>query len=178
LRFWEQNRRVPLALRLVDEGHPLGLPVGSHVRQYVLASSVRRNIPRRGKAWFHHSHMIGSSAIRHVQRHAKRKQSDSQKASARSAETDQGSPDHGGGDNQITNDEQRGFHKFLTQNFPKLTIGSDLRYARVEFGLQGPKLYLYNDSGDQTPSSIIQGDYHSVLLQGHHCLDGKTFRLG
>ena len=73
LRFWEQNRRVPLAVRLVEEGHPLGLPVGSYVCQYVLASSVRKTIPRRGKGWFHHSNLVGSSAIGYVQRHAKRK---------------------------------------------------------------------------------------------------------
>jgi hypothetical protein len=164
LQYWEQNRRVPLALRLVEEGHPLGLPVGSYVRQYVLASSVRRHIPRRGKAWFHHSHMVGSSAIRHVQRQAKQKFV-SQGQTRHEVSKDSGI------------DEQR-FHKFLVENFPKLTIGSDLRYARVEFGPQGPKLHLYNDANDQTPSSVIQGDYHSVLLQGHHSLDGKTFRLG
>ncbi len=163
LRFWEQNRRLPLALRLVEQGHPLGLPVGSYVRQYVLASSVRRNIPRHGKAWLHHSDLVEPCAIRHVQRHAKQKQYDSQKSD---------------GVNGTTDDEQQRFHKFLVENFPKLTVGSDLRYARVEFGPQGPKLYLYNDAGDQIPSSVIQGDYHSVLLQGHHCLDGKTFRLG
>jgi hypothetical protein len=37
---------------------------------------------------------------------------------------------------------------------------------------------LYNDANDQTPLSVIQGDYDSVLMQGHHSLDGKTFRLG
>jgi hypothetical protein len=82
------------------------------------------------------------------------------------------------GIDESTDQEQQRFHKFLVENFPKLTIASDLRYARVEFGPQGPKLYLYNDTSDQTPSSVIQGDYHSVLLQGHHSLDGKTFRLG
>jgi hypothetical protein len=156
LQYWEQNRRVPLALRLVEEGHPFGLPVGSYVRQYVLASSVRRNIPRRGKAWFHHSHMIGSSAIRHVQRQAKQKivpQGQTQHEVSK-----QSDPLKTDGI-----DGQR-FHKFLVENFPKLTIGSDLRYARVEFCPQGPKLYLYNDASDQTPSSVIQGDYHSVLL--------------
>lgn len=162
LRYWEQNRRVPLALRVVEEDHPLGLPTGFYVRQYVLASSVRRNIPRRGKGWLHHSHLVGSSAVRHVQRHAKRKQYDAHETSV----------------NQTTDDEQQRFDKFLIENFPKLTLGSDLRYARVEFGNQGPKLYLYNDANDQTPSSVIQGDYHSVLLQGHHSIDGKTYRLG
>jgi hypothetical protein len=163
LQYWEQNRRVPLALRLVEEGHPLGLPVGSYVRQYVLASSVRRNIPRRGKAWFHHSTLVDSCAVRRVQRHARRNQSDAnQENSAR----------------HITNDDQRRFDKFLADNFPKLTIGSDLRYARVEFGSHGPKLYLYNDAKDRTPSSIIQGDYHSVLLQGDHTLEGQVHRLG
>jgi hypothetical protein len=170
LQYWEQNRRVPLALRLVGEDHPLGLPVGSYVTQYVLASSVRRHIPRRGKAWFHHSHMVGSSAIRHVQRQAKQKLvPQGQTRYEVSKQSDPLKTD--------SIDEQR-FHKFLVENFPKLTIGSDLRYARVEVGPQGPKLYLYNDANDQTPSSVIQGDYHSILLQGHHSLDGKTFRLG
>ena len=51
LRLWEQNRRVPLALRRIPDYHPLGLPAGIHVRQYVLASSIRQNIPRTGKSW-------------------------------------------------------------------------------------------------------------------------------
>jgi len=82
------------------------------------------------------------------------------------------------GVNQVTDNEQQRFHEFLVENFPKLTIGSDLRYASVEFGQQGPKLYLYNDASDQTPSSVIQGEYASVLLQGHHDFEGKTYRLG
>ena len=177
LRFWEQNRRLPLALRFVKENHPLGLPAGSHVRQYVLASAVRSNIPRCGKGWFHHSHLIGSSAVRHVQRKGRQQQFDTQQASAQSGET-QRSSDEAGVVSQTTNDEQRRFHKFLVTHFPKLMIGSDLRYARVEFGSSGPKLYLYNNERDQTPSSIIQGDYQSVLLQGEHWLDEKTYRLG
>ena len=163
LRYWEQNRRVPLALRSVGEDHPLGLPPGYYVRQYVLASSVRQKIPRCAKGWFHHSHLVGQSAARYVQRHAKRNHFDAPQTN---------------GVDQATDDEQQRFHKFLADNFPKLTIGSDLRYARVEFGSQGPKLYLFNDADDQTPSSIIQGDYNSVLLQGHHDFDGKTYRLG
>jgi hypothetical protein len=51
LAYWEQNRRLPLAVRLVPEDHPLGLPAGSYVRQYVLSSSIRQHIPRCGKAW-------------------------------------------------------------------------------------------------------------------------------
>jgi hypothetical protein len=175
LRFWEQNRRLPLALRFVKKNHPLGLPAESYVRQYVLASSVRSNIPRCGKGWFHHSHLSGSSAVRHVQRKGKQEQFDTQQALI--GET-QGSPHEADVVSQITNDEQRRFHKFLVTHFPKLTIGSDLRYARVEFGPSGPKLYLYNNACDEKPSSIIQGDYQSVLLQGHHWLDGTTYRLG
>src|SRR5712671_6011271 len=125
---------------------------------------------RRGRAWFHHSHMVGSSAIRHVQRQAKQKLVP--QGETRHEVSKRSDPLKTGGI-----DQQR-FHKFLVENFPKLTIGSDLRYARVEIGPQGPKLHLYNDANDQTPSSVIQGDYHSVLLQGHHFLDGKTFRLG
>lgn len=65
----------------------------------------------------------------------------------------------------------------MGENFPKLTIGSDLRYGDVEFGQQGPKLYLFNDTDDSNPSSIIQGDYTNVLLQGCHHFDGQTYPL-
>src|SRR5262249_4349749 len=105
LRYWEQNRRVPLALRLIGEDHPLWLPPGSYGRQYVLTSSVRRNIPRRGKGWLHHSHLVGSSATSYVQRHAKRKHFDADKVA---------------GVKLSTGDEQQRFHKFLAENFPKL----------------------------------------------------------
>src|ERR1051326_8257722 len=144
LRFWEQNRRLPLALRLIADKHPLGLPAGQSVRQYVLASSVRRNIPKSGRSWFHHSNLVGTSALRHSKRHANRTFFESARpedAKARSA----------GGDN-----EQDRFNKFLAENFQKLAVGTDLRFARAEFDGLGPKLYLYNDSRDQTPSSIIQ----------------------
>ena len=160
LRRWEQNRRLPLALRLVQDDHPLGLLVGSYVRQYVLASSVRKTIPRQGKGWLHHQNLLGASAIGHVKRHAVRKDFDANQANI-----------------PHRYDEQQRFHEFLGENFPKLTMGSDLRYARVEFGQQGPKLYLFNDADDSNPSSIIQGDFTNVLLQGQHHLDGQTYPL-
>src|SRR5215208_2752211 len=68
LKYWEQNRRLPLALRLVKEGHPLGLPAGSYVQQHVLASNVRKTVPREGKGFLHHANLVGSCAVRHVQR--------------------------------------------------------------------------------------------------------------
>jgi hypothetical protein len=166
LRLWEQNRRVPLALRRIGDNHPLSLPARAYVRQYVLASAVRRNIPRSGRSWLHHSNLVGSSALRHVQRHAGRKHVESAGSGAASSRAD------------MSENEQRRFHKFLSENFPKLTVGTDIRYARVEFDGRGPKLHLYNDSGDQTPSSIIQGDYTSVLLQGRHEFDAGTYPLG
>ena len=49
---------------------------------------------------------------------------------------------------------------------PVLSLARVAGFGRVEFDGQGPKMYLHNDSRDQTPSSIIQGDYTNVLLQG------------
>ncbi len=163
LQYWEQNRRLPLALRLVQDDHPLGLPVGSYVHQYVLASTVRKTAPHRSKGWLHHGDLIGSSAVRHAQRHGGRKTPNVEQA--------------GFADTARTADEQRRFHEFLTENFPKLTVGSDIRYASVEIGHQGPKLYLFNNADDETPSSIIQGDYTNVLLQGQHQFEGRTYPL-
>lgn len=176
LQYWEQNRRLPLALRLVQEEHPLGLPAGCYVPQYVLASTVRKSIPRRGKSWLHHASMVGSSAVSHAQRQATRKHFDPDTLDTENSNRTEDERRVG-----TTLDrsaiEQRRFDKFLSENFPKLTMGSDLRYARVEFGQQGPKLYLFNNENDQTPSSIIQGDYTNVLLQGHHPFEGQTYLL-
>lgn len=145
LARWEQNRRLPLAMRLVKDGHPLGLPAGSYVKQYVLASTVRKTIPRQGKGFLHHGNLVGPCAVRRVQRRASEKRF---------------SPDYA--DTQFTDDEQRRFHEFLNANFSKLTIGTDFRYARVEFDTHGPKLHLHNDSSDKHPSSIIQGECSSA----------------
>jgi hypothetical protein len=163
LRFWEQNRRLPLALRRVEEGHPLGLPVGSYVRQFVLSSSVRQHIPRRGKGWFHHSNLEGKAGLRSIRRHTPRKKSERDRVEFL---------------DQIVDPDTQRFHKFLAQNLPKLTPGPDLRYASVEFDSQGPTLHLYNSGDDQTPSSVIRGDHTSVLLQGRHDFEGQTFPLG
>jgi hypothetical protein len=176
LRFWEQNRRLPLALRLVRKDHPLGLPAGSYVPQYVLASTVRKTVPRGSSSWLHHANLIGSSAVRHVRRHAARKDLDPDRTSVTNSDR---TPDERRVGTTLDRSaiEQGHFDKFLSANFPKLTMGSDIRYARVEFGRQGPKLHLFNNADDQTPSSIIQGDYTNVLLQGHHQFDGETYPL-
>jgi hypothetical protein len=160
LKYWEQNRRLPLALRRVAEGHPLGRPAGSYVQQVVMASTVRKTVPRQGKGFLHHGNLVGSCAVRHVQRGAARKKFVTDPASI-----------------PITNDKRRRFDEFLKQNFSKLTTGTDLRYASVEFGPQGPTLRLYNNAGDENPSSIIQGDYTNVLLQGDHDFEGRTYPL-
>jgi hypothetical protein len=165
LQNWEQNRRVPLALRLVQPDHPLGIPAGVYVPQYVLASGVRKNIPREAKGWFHDSNLIGPSAIRYAQRQGKRKQLQDRCLEPAIATGD------------FTIDEQRRFDRFLVDNFPKLGVGTDLRYASVEFGSQGPKVYLHNNRHDETPSSVIQGDYKSILLQGGHDFDRTTYPL-
>src|SRR5207248_1931352 len=165
LRFWEQNRRVPLALRRIADNHPLGLPAGQLVRQYVLTSSVRRNIPKSGRSWLHHSNLVGSSALRRSKRRANRtcfESAQSEDAKARSA---------------VEDNERDRFNKFLAENFQKLAVGTDIRFDRAEFDGRGPKLYLYNDSRDQTPSSIIQGDYTNVLLQGRHWFEKRTYPL-
>jgi hypothetical protein len=176
LQYWEQNRRLPLAVRFVGEDHPLGLPEGFYVPQYVLASSVRKSIPRRGKSWLHHANLVGSSAVWHAQRHAARKRLHADRMGTASPNRTDEERRVGTTLDRSAIEQQR-FHKFLSENFPKLTMGSDLGYAHVEFGQQGPKLYLFNNADDKTPSSIIQGDYTNVLLQGHHQFDGKTYPL-
>ena len=137
---------------------------------------MRKSIPRQGKSWLHHANPLASSAVWHVQRHAARKHFEFDQASI-------ASPNQTDDERRVGSTldrsaiEQRRFHKFLSENFPKLTMGLDLRYAHVEFGQQGPKLYLFNNADDNTPSSIIQGDYTNVLLQGRHHFDGKTYPL-
>jgi hypothetical protein len=165
LQNWEQNRRVPLALRQVQDAHPLGLPAGVYVPQYVLASKVRRNIPREAKGWLHESNLIGPSAVRYAQRHGKRK----------TFEDARSNPSIGV--DPLTLHEQHRFDQFLIDNFPKLAVGTGLRYGGVEFGTQGPKVFLHNNSYDKTPSSVIQGDYKSVLRQGGHDFDRTTYPL-
>jgi hypothetical protein len=167
LRYWEQARRVPLSLRLVQRDHPLDLPPGSYVRQYVLTSDVRRNIPRGGKVWFHHPQFRNSSAFQQAQRKSK----PDEKGSVHTA--DQPSAQQ----SALTGLEGQ-FDKFLETNLPKLIPSPDLRYAGVEFGRQGPKIHFYNDANDVNPSSFIEGDYTSILLQGRHGFDTDTVSLG
>jgi hypothetical protein len=163
LRFWEQNRRLPLALRLVHEGHPLGLPADSYVRQYVLKSSIRQHIPRRGKAWLHFYDLVGRVGQRTPRHHT-----DSQRRDGEVRDIGEA----------ITNDDQRRFDEFLADTIPKLTGDPGLLYARVEIDARGPTLHLFNNGEDRTPSSIIRADHDSVLLQGAHDFAGKTFSLG
>jgi hypothetical protein len=167
LQYWEQSRRVPLSLRLVQKHHPLGLPPGSYVRQYLLTSDVRRNTPRAAKAWLHHPQFRNSSAFRQTQRKSKRDQK------ATDHTTDQPSA------KRITQTGLEGqFDKFLETNLPKLISSPDLRYGGVEFGSQGPKIHFYNDANDVNPSSFIAGDYTSILLQGRHAFGTDTVSLG
>src|SRR5262249_33625485 len=140
-------------------------PAGLYIPQYVLSSSVRKNMPRRANGWFHGPDLIGPSATRYAQRHGKRQQFRERSAGSATAPFDFAAP------------EQKQFDRFLSENLSKLTIGTDIRYAGVEFGTQGPKLYLHNNSYDRTPSSIIQGDYKTVLLQGGHDFDRPTYPL-
>jgi hypothetical protein len=70
------------------------------------------------------------------------------------------------------------FDAFLETNLPKLIPSPDLRYAGVEFGSQGPRISFYNDANDVNPSSFIEGDYTSILLQGRHGFDTDTVSLG
>jgi hypothetical protein len=162
LRFWEQNRRLPLALRLVHEGHPLGLPVGFHVRQYVLSSSIRQNIPRRGKAWFHFGDLIKRAGRRTSRHHTEPQRRDPKVRDI----------------GEVTSDDERRFDEFLADSLPKLTGDSGLRYASVSIDGRGPTIHLANNGADRTPSSIIRADHDSVLLQGTHDFAGKTFPLG
>jgi hypothetical protein len=60
LRSWEQLRRCPWAVRLVDGGgHPLGMPPGYLIRQPVLASDVFQNAKRGTTEWFHEPDKLG-----------------------------------------------------------------------------------------------------------------------
>jgi hypothetical protein len=124
LQYWEQNRRLPLALRIVAEGHPLGLPAGSYVRQYVLASSIRRYVPRGAKSWLHFDRLVK----RIGKKSAVRARPEAEDGSATTSV-----PPSCAGEPTV-----RDFDEFLARNFPKLTAGSSLRYADVDFGSNGP----------------------------------------
>jgi hypothetical protein len=139
LRFWEQNRRLPLALRLVQENHPLGLPTGSYVPQYVLASTVRKTVPRGSTSWLHHADLIGSSAVRNVRRHAARKDLDPDLTSVTNFDR---TPDERRVGTTLDRSaiEQRHFDKFLTDNFPKLTTRLRGRPKSIPQGKPLPKL--------------------------------------
>jgi hypothetical protein len=69
LRWWEQLRRCPWALRLVSGAHPLGLPPGYLIRQPVLASDIFKNAKRSATAWFHDPDKLGEFCrVEHVRR--------------------------------------------------------------------------------------------------------------
>lgn len=150
LRYWEQNRRLPLAVRRVHKGHPLGLPAGSYVRQYVLASGIRRHVPRSGKSWLHFDGLL-KRVDRRTSRSAARAGGDAVNL-------------HGG----ISGADQSRFDAFLAMSLPKLIAGSDLRYGGVEFPGGEPTIHVFNNENDRTPSSIMRGDHDAVLLQGAH----------
>lgn len=111
LKYWEQNRRLPLGLRLIPEDHPLGLPAGSYVRQYVLKSAIRKQIPRQGKSWLHFDGLVKRTRGRRAA---------NPKAACRQSSLKI--------IDSITSGDQSRFDEFLVENFSKLTAGSD-RFA-------------------------------------------------
>jgi hypothetical protein len=160
LAYWEQNRRLPLGLRLVHHDHPLGFPAGCYIRQYVLKSSIRKHIPRQGKSWLHFDGLV------------KRLGRCPAKAASPRRPADQVMSDN------ITTHDQRRFDEFLAENFSKLTAGSDLRYASVDLHGSQPTIRMFNNAADHTPSSIMRGDHDAVLLQGAHQFDESTLPIG
>jgi hypothetical protein len=159
LRYWEQNRRLPLALRLVHDNHPLRLPAGSYVRQYVLTSSIRKHIPRQGKSWLHFDGLVKRAGRRAAPTRVVR-------------QSDRAVVDG------VASGDQGRFDEFLAENFPKLTAGSDLRYAGVELNGRDPTIHVFNNAADRAPSSIMRGDHDAVLLQGAHQFDNDILPLG
>ena len=159
LQYWEQNRRLPLGLRLIHDDHPLELPAGSYVRQYVLTSSIRKHIPRQGKSWLHFDGLVKRAGRRAAPPRAVR-QSDREVVDG------------------ITSGDQSRFDEFLAENFPKLTAGSDLRYGGVELSGRDPTIHVFNNADDHTPSSIMRGDHDAVLLQGARQFDDDILPLG
>jgi hypothetical protein len=160
LAYWEQNRRLPLGLRLVHHDHPLGFPAGFYVRQYVLKSSVRKHIPRQGRSWLHFDDLVKRIGRRPAK-----------------AATPRGHF-YGARSDDITGAEQRRFDEFLAENFPKLTAGSDIRYAGVKLQGGDPTICVFNSASDRRPSSVMRGDHDAVLLQGTHQFDGDVLPIG
>jgi len=78
----------------------------------------------------------------------------------------------------ITSGDQSRFHEFLVENFPKLTAGSELRFAGVELNGREPTIRVFNNADDRTPSSIMRGDHETVLLQGAHDFESNILPLG
>ena len=157
LRSWEQLRRCPWAFRLVNGGHPLGLPPGYLIRQPVLASDIFKKVKRNAAEWLHDPDKLGELCRgEQVRRRPKPVIEQDFSASSRELELfEQQAPAM--------------FRQIIGAEYPK--------FAGFEVNKTGFKCFFYNGSGDSNPSSFCEGNRSRILLQGRHDFDADGVML-
>lgn len=158
LQFWEQPRRTPLARRVVEAHHPLGLPEGYYVRQLVLASNIRTKMISGASVWGHNPRLLPEL----VDEFTKSRASDANAI-------DLGS---------VTMADRQKFDAWAREKFRFLIGQAYPAYARCEFNAGGVTCFFSNSPSDIHPSSFCQGDRDSILARGRHGLLPDVIPLG
>lgn len=156
LSRWEQLRRCPWALRLVNGAHQLHLPHGYLACQPVLASDIFQNAKRGAKDWFHDPHNLGDFCRDEGIRRRPKSFIEC--------------------DLQVSSHKLTLFEEHAPAMFRQI-IGSDYpNFAGFEVTGSGFKSFFFNGPDDHRPSSFCEGNRSRIVLQGNHNLgsDGIT----
>ena len=161
MRSLTQWRRAPWAIRTLDKDAPaLGLRVGMQVPQIVICENIRTRAPRESESFLVSPTFTIASPVR------------SGRQSARGSVTRKKSVgpvyfDQSAGSEMIM--EARELCRAEWGEFPKL---ADMTDQTGEWLLR-----FWNHADDQNPSTIVQGDYRQLLLNGRHPFGYDKFRL-
>src|SRR5258708_14649097 len=157
LKYWEQLRRCPWALRQVIGTHVLGLPAGHRIPQVVLASNVFKNTKQGATEWFHEpASLLETCSAEQVRRRPKTFiQPD---FTIKSAELD-----------LFERHAPAMFRQIIGAEYPK--------FAGFETNQRGFRCYFHNGPDDQKPSSFCEGDRSRIMLQARQAFGSDGFML-